>query len=86
MIKNYMEIAVDNVLDDILKDHELKCGCETCIMDIKAIALNNLKPKYVVSNKGILYTKLDALNTQFKTDIIFQLMDAIKMVEKNASH
>jgi len=44
MVKNYMEIVVDNILKKILPDYSNLCKCEKCCDDIKAIALNNLKP------------------------------------------
>lgn len=86
MLKNYMEIAVEMVLNDILKEKELKCRCEKCLNDIKAIALNNLKPMYVVSDEGVLFTKLHELSIQFKADIIRELAMAIKMVGDNPRH
>lgn len=86
MLKNYMEIVVEDVLPKVLKQHELKCDCEICIADIKAIALNNLKPMYIASDKGIVYTKLNELNNQFNADTVRNLMDAIKLVEENPRH
>lgn len=86
MLKNYMEIVVEDVLPKVLKQRELKCDCEICIADIKAIALNNLKPMYIASDKGIVYTKLNELNNQFNADTVRNLMDAIKIVEENPRH
>lgn len=86
MLKNYMEIVVENVLPSILKEHELKCSCTTCIEDIKAITLNNLKPMYVVSDKGIVFTKLNELNNQFNADTVRNIMNAIKIVEADPRH
>ena len=86
MITNYMEIVVEDILASVLKDHKLSCNCEMCIADIKALALNNLKPMYVVSNKGLMYNKLNELNMQFKADVVFQIMNAIKKVENKPSH
>lgn len=86
MVKNYMEIVVDDVLPTVLKEHELKCGCERCVEDIKAITLNNLKPTYVASDKGIVYGKLNEMGIQFKADVISAIMMAIKKVEERPSH
>ncbi len=86
MLKNYMEILSEEVLKDLLKKHELKCSCERCMEDIKAIALNNLKPMYVVTEKGILYSRLEDMGIQFKADIISALMMAIGKVEKHPNH
>lgn len=86
MLKNYMEIVVDDTLKEMLKTKDLKCDCDRCILDIKAMTLNNLKPTYIVSEKGILYTKLNEFNSQFRTDVIRELMKAIGIVEENPNH
>lgn len=86
MLKNYMEISTEEVLKDLLKSHELKCSCERCIEDIKAIALNNLKPMYVVTEKGMLYSKIEDMNIQSKADVISALMMAIEKVEEKPNH
>lgn len=86
MLKNYMEVVVENYLPDILKEYEGICKCESCIEDIKAIVLNNLKPMYVVSDKGCLYTKVNELMIQFKTDVIKEITSGIEKVSKNPHH
>ena len=86
MLKNYMEVAVEIILSDILREESLRCQCEKCLNDIKAIALNNLKPMYVVSDEGILYTKIQELSVQFRADIIRELTIAIKKVGDNPRH
>lgn len=86
MLKNYTEIVVDELLPNILQSQNLECKCETCINDIKAIALNNLKPMYVASQKGILYSKLNEFSLQFKTDAIQELTIAISKVRENPRH
>lgn len=85
-LKNYMEIAVDHVLPNILKAFNNICTCEKCILDIKAIALNNLKPHYTVSNKGEIYEKIKEMNIQFETDVMKALIDAIAIVQNNPRH
>lgn len=60
--------------------------CDKCIDDIKAIALNNLEPIYVVSEKGNMYAKSNELNVQFRTDVIKELTEAIEIVSQNPRH
>ena len=84
--KNYTEIMVDEVLEDILKTEKNICTCEACILDIKAIALNNLPARYVVTEKGEVYKKLDSLNQQMRVDIYKALTKAINQVKKNPRH
>ncbi|HLS53710.1 MAG TPA: late competence development ComFB family protein [Tissierellaceae bacterium] len=86
MLKNYMEIAVDMVLKGVLKSKELECMCEKCLDDIRAITLNKLKPMYVVSDEGVLYSKLQELSVQFRADILRELTQAIAIVEESPRH
>lgn len=86
MIKNYMEEVVDKVLIEVLNDYKDSCHCAMCIDDIKAMALNRLPPQYICTEKGLLYTKANELMTQFKTDIIKEVIMAIEIVTKNPRH
>jgi len=62
------------------------CACERCQFDISAMALNNLPPKYVVTRKGQLYTKLNAFQQQFNVDVISAVSRAASIVSKNPRH
>ncbi|NME95274.1 late competence development ComFB family protein [Clostridium cochlearium] len=86
MIKNYMEVIVDDLFPTIIDEYMDICKCDKCIDDIKAIALNNLKPIYVVSEKGNMYAKSNELNVQFRTDVIKELTEAIEIVSENPRH
>jgi len=85
-LKNYMESAVDHVLPNLLKAFPKFCDCEHCMLDIKAMALNQLKPHYVVTEKGEMYTKVQEMNIQFEADVMKALIDAIAQVSKNPRH
>jgi len=85
-VHNYMENAVASSLKDLLDKYPDVCQCERCLADIKAIALNELKPYYVVTHKGELFTKLNELNNQFKVDIYKALVNAIKKVKDEPHH
>lgn len=86
LLKNYMEEAVQNTMEEILAHREDVCKCERCLMDIKALALNKLPPKYVVTRKGYVYTKVNELVNQFKADITVAIAKAIKVVRENPRH
>jgi len=88
-IKNYMEDCVDDMLQLMLKNEEFanqSCTCDQCRMDAKAIALNALPQKYVVTRKGELYAKLSSLQNQFEVDIMSALTKARGIVAKNPRH
>lgn len=72
-----------NKLGDTLGDY---CGCDKCKLDVAALALNNIKPKYVVTEKGMLLGRANNFNQQFNTDIILEVTKAIKTVGSNPQH
>lgn len=85
-VKNYMEIVVNNLLPSILKLNPDVCDCEKCKSDIKAIALNNLPPRYIATESGEVYSKINALATQFEADVINSIIQAIEIVKRSPRH
>ncbi|MCX7921615.1 MAG: late competence development ComFB family protein [Clostridia bacterium] len=84
-IKNYMEEIVLNQMKDVLNDINM-CTCDKCVLDIAAIALNDLPPKYIVSEKGELYSKINALRQQFEVDVISAITKAAVLVKRKPRH
>ncbi len=85
-VRNYTEDLVYNHLDDVIKKNNPKCFCERCKSDIVAIALNNLPTKYVATEKGVCYAKLNSYETQSLIDVVTAITNAIKIVEKKPRH
>ena len=85
-LNNILEDKIIYIVNNILKDRKDVCTCNKCKMDIAAIALNNLKPKYVVTEKGGLYSKLDTMNSQFDADLIKEVTKAIEIVKNKPQH
>ncbi|MDT8719467.1 late competence development ComFB family protein [Clostridium sp. 19966] len=86
MVRNYMEQVVAEALPAIISKYENICKCEKCIDDIKALALNNLKPLYIATEKGAMYSKIKKLQLQFSVDVINEITRAIEIVSKNPVH
>ena len=84
-IKNYMEEIVFNQMKEVLTDINV-CSCEKCMMDIAAIALNDLHPKYIVPEKGELYSKINALGQQFEVDVVAAITKAAVLVKRRPRH
>lgn len=84
-IKNYMEVCVRDSLVQVLTSLGV-CTCARCRYDIMALALNDLPPKYVVTHKGHIYTKLSALQNQFTVDIITAITQAAGIVSQRPRH
>ena len=86
IVKNHMEIVVDIALERIMKRDPEICGCEVCQADMKAYALNQLPPKYYVSEKGEVYNKASELSIQFEADVTRTLIIAIERVKQQPRH
>lgn len=84
-LKNYMEDIVISTAESILKLLNI-CKCEKCRLDIIALALNDLPPKYIVTEKGELYSKLNELENQFGVDVQAAIIKAALIVGKNPKH
>lgn len=85
-LENYMEVAVDHIMPQLLKAFPDFCHCEHCLLDVKAIALNQLKPHYIVSEKGEMYSKLDEMQVQYEADVMKALVEAILKVRMSPRH
>ncbi len=84
-IKNYMEEVVLNLMEGVLDDINM-CKCELCVMDIAALALNDLPPKYIATEKGELYSKVNSLRNQFEVDVIAAITKAAVLVKRAPRH
>ncbi len=83
---NYTEKWVWEVLEEVLAEHPDVCCCEQCRYDMAALALNNLKPNYVISKHGQVYTKTKMLLQQNKTDVLTEVLKAVGKIHKNPHH
>lgn len=84
-IKNYMEEIVFSQMKEILNDINM-CTCDKCLLDIAAIALNDLPPKYIVTQKGELYSKINTLGQQFEVDVVAAITKAAVLVKRKPRH
>jgi len=86
-LKNFSETEVNILLEEILKKYDTICKCEKCKLDIKALALNNLSTKYIVSEQGEMYTKaLHEVNKQEQINVVMAITKAIDIVSANPKH
>jgi len=85
--RNYSEELVQKILFQVLENYADICKCEKCLSDMMAFSLNVVKPKYVVSEEGAIYTK--ALNEANKQELISTtatIINAVEIVSKNPRH
>lgn len=85
-LNNYMETVVREVTDELLKQSKEICTCDKCRLDVMAIALNNLSPRYYVTPKGRVFSKLKSTYTDFRAQVVAEVAKAILLVEKLPQH
>lgn len=87
ILRNFSEIEVNNRLNTLLKGYNNICKCEKCKLDIKALALNSLSARYIVSEEGETYKNIMAeINKQEIIDVTTAIIKAIETVSANPKH
>ncbi len=86
IVKNHMEIVVEQALEDMMKRDPEICDCDACQADVMAFTLNQLPPKYYVTEQGGVYNKANELTIQFAADVTRALVTAIEKVKGHPRH
>ena len=85
MLQNYTETMVREVLGEY-KSKEKICECERCKEDIVAAVLNQMPPKYFLSDASEGEKISYVLNKKLRFEALIQITEAVKTVcEKNHS-
>ena len=82
---NMMEQMVDYKIPELMKQSNM-CTYERCCADVRALALNHLPPKYVVTRVGKAMTQFELLGIQTQANITTAIMFAIEKVSRNPRH
>lgn len=85
-LKNYMEEVVLQKIDSVIARYPDCCKCEQCRLDIVALALNNLPPRYVSTHKGDIFVRIQEMEGKNDVDVIQAIAKAIEIVGKNPRH
>lgn len=81
-----METLAEETFDKISGKLDC-CTCELCRNDIIAYALNQLPPRYVVTEQGAMYSKAKStMKTQPGADIISALSAGANLVRSRKRH
>ena len=87
IVHNTMEELVFRYIDKAFQREEAHmCKCDRCRMDVAAIALNNLPTKYVATDKGEVYVKIQEMEIQYVVDVIREVTMAMEIVKAHPSH
>jgi competence protein ComFB len=86
LLKNEAEVMVIREVESQLEKQTDMCLCNECIVDIAAIALNNVKPLYRFSLLGTLYASQAMTEQSYADSIKKAVADAIVKVKNNPAH
>lgn len=82
---NIMQVLVEEKAPRYIQMLGL-CPCSRCAADVKAIALNNLQPKYVVMPVGEVVPRISVYDGQFSSTVTAQLIRACDLVKDHPRH
>ena len=83
--KNVMEKVVENEVDNSIKEIGV-CNCPVCRNDLICLSLNLLPTKYVNTDKGELYSRVDKLSGTFRTKVLAAIVTAAETVKTHPRH
>ena len=86
VIKNYMEDIVKRNREEQMANRDDMCKCDRCKLDVFAYAINQLPPKYVVTDKGHIFTKLQEMEAQFNADVTREVLKAVEFIKNHKRH
>jgi Late competence development protein ComFB. len=88
-----MAVKVKNVMEDIvigrmgsIMEKSGCCMCDQCQSDVAAYVLSKIKPKYVSTVSGELYSKSIQLDTNVENEMVFQIAEAVQIVMQKPRH
>lgn len=82
---NIMQALVEESVERYIHMFGL-CSCPRCLEDVKAIALNNLVPKYVVTPAKERSPRVIIYNERYHAEVTAQILRACKTVMDNPLH
>lgn len=85
VLKNLMEEVTNYFLADVWANEKM-CKCNICRLDVLAKTLNNLPPRYLVTDQGSAFSRADFLDVQSNVDVLAALSAAIRIVKENPRH
>lgn len=84
-VRNIMEEIVYEKMDKVVNSLEC-CTCEKCRADIAAYVLNHVAPRYVASEKGELFSKVQEMTQNNETEIVMKIVSAAEIIKGSPRH
>ncbi len=85
ILRNIVEDVVQLNVGNVMREAGM-CTCAKCTLDVMALALNNLKPKYVATEIGSLMSTTSMYSTQNTVTVYQELLKACQFVKENPRH
>lgn len=85
ILENITRQLVEENLEKIWPSLDV-CHCRKCFLDVLALTLNKLKPKYVTSLKGELYGRLEEMDYEYYSDLGIHIGEAVRLVNSAPTH
>ena len=87
LLENEAENLVLNELElQLVPEKGEMCLCNECVVDIAAMALNNVKPLYRFSILGTLYAAAAMTEQSYADSVKQSVTQAIQKVKQNPAH
>ena len=85
-LKNFMEDVVLGKLDQVLAQYPDCCEGDQWRGDIASLALNHLPAHYSSTEKGEIFTRVQAMSLEYEVEVIQQIAKAIELVSAHPRH
>lgn len=85
-VKNCMEEFVIELLKQIIKSYPDACTCDQCMSDITAWSLNHLPPRYVGTDIGDTYARLDIYDQKHYANMVQTIAQGIQLIQAHPHH
>lgn len=83
--KNIMEKLVTDEVENCINNLGI-CTCSVCRNDLICLTLNHLPPKYVNTDKGEAFSKVEKLSANFRAKILTSIAEASEIVKEHPRH
>ena len=80
--KPFMEQVVSDYAMEMTDEDESLCGCPRCHREVADAALNEVKPKYVATDKNLLNVPVPELIARFMDDASVAVRKALEQVKE----
>ncbi|MCG8569080.1 MAG: late competence development ComFB family protein [Spirochaetes bacterium] len=86
LVNETEEVVMEELEKQLNKEeYQTVCRCEECIMDMMALALNQLQPSYRSSFTGVIYAQ-KLHDGAFKEKVSAIVKKAVEKISQNPAH